>query len=312
MSSYSHAGRILYAADDESKATINSVDRERNDGNALCLVSTSNADSTTVYYHDAAPSLTIDCSSSAERAININYNVLDGSMRSLPLIVDVSFIFLSGIAFILGLIVLVYISVVVFDRYFGCTQYRTHHQDDDEGNWDEGRDLASPHAYGPVAFKARLWGLTRSERRAVLEQVYERHIANHGTRNQRRVIPIQTISAMEQTTTSRCEKDARDKKGPLCLETSSLSSAARLNQSVLESFDLEEATEEGDSLTSKYRCRTQIDARIGSSLDADERHGMETDSDQGLESAVDFFALDDDCVEPTCAICLGEYGRFSM
>lgn len=99
-------------------------------------------------------------------------------VSNIDLVLDILFIFLMGVAIIVGLILIIYAAVVLFDRFCGCSSLMV---------WSEEEPLRDNHeidgpsadAYGPVAYKARLWGLTTRERRAVLDRVFAAVVSHY-------------------------------------------------------------------------------------------------------------------------------------
>mgnify|MGYP000137023466 CR=1 FL=1 len=89
------------------------------------------------------------------------------------LIGGVVFMFLSGIGLIVGLVILVYSVVPVYNRLRG----RNQRPDEDE------HPGPTAETYGPVAFKAKLWGLTPDERKAILQILFAEHSTNYSSNN---------------------------------------------------------------------------------------------------------------------------------
>jgi hypothetical protein len=71
---------------------------------------------------------------------------------------DVAVIFLAGVAIVIGLVLLVYILAIIFDRY--CC-WLSNSMDDTMNGVDQ----------GPIARRAGLWGLRTNERTQILEKI---------------------------------------------------------------------------------------------------------------------------------------------
>lgn len=125
-----------------------------------------------------------DSASSTSQTGEISENV--------DLIVDVLFIFLSGMAIILGLILIVYAAVVLFDRFCCCAHLGGSDDRQLEPDIERFQSMPSAQAFGPVAFKARLWGLTSSERRTILEKVFSRYSRVYHKSNRSITMPTTT------------------------------------------------------------------------------------------------------------------------
>lgn len=216
-------------------------------------------------------------------------NISEGTKSNFGLVNDASIIFLVGFAAVWGLLVLVFVSVVVFDHYFGYkyrqNEQRNRNEQGDAVDDDVGYGLVSPNTYGPVAFKAKLLGLTALERRAVLEEVFERNTSTYNTRN----------SNQER---SGSQMLSRDQHQLYCHEESSLSSADSVDEASQESCDSVRDTEKSGADTTSD----------GNTLIICSSKGKNDEDDQKAKTIIDFSEFNNDCMDKTCAICLGEYG----
>ncbi|CAB9511593.1 protein ligase RNF13 [Seminavis robusta] len=244
--------------------------------------------------------------------------------ESISLVLDVVYIFLSGLAIIVGLIAVVYALVILCDRYCRCGLRWAEWSDDmfpeeEEGNEGSGtrNDRPSAELYGPVAFKARLWGLSSSERRTVLERTFARYCTKY---------PAQP--RLKAATTLNMKQDASS-AATTCVESSSVESNGTCQQPTNSVVDVEGIPEEPThpacsdvSVKSDDECSTEIPAQIKSKghnlnfngesddtvseLESEEAEAddLNQDADEvGWESLV----LNEQRVTKTCAICLGEY-----
>ena len=290
--SSSHANVVSVNENEpEAKDATNSLDCGSSSENDFCFSSASNLNSTTIPYHEC-PAPIIESPSVALNMTKIgtSNNISHGTKSNFGVANDASIVFFIGFAAIWGLIVLVFISVVLFDHYFGY-KYRQSEQRnrDEQGNADGEHGLVSPNTYGPVAFKAKLWGLTAFERKDVLEKVFESNTITYSTRtiNQERS-GSQILSRAQHQLFSH--------------EDSSLSSADSVDEASQESCDSVRADEESgaDSDSDPHR-----NAHILCSS-----KGKTNKDDQKGKTIVDFSEFNDTCMDKTCAICLGEYGMF--
>lgn len=206
----------------------------------------------------------------------------------IQLVLDVLFIFMSGIAIIVGLIILVYALVVLFDRYCGCGRCVGSHHDEEFFQEDIQANESQPTA---VEYKARLWGLTTQERRKLLKQVFASHAsqyryAAHSPLSDE-LSKAPTQESLSVASHDNCNRGANDlegwKENPLassvCIVTSDSAASACIETSV----------------------------QILPSM-SNETTNAAAEGRAALESSVDSMVLNEQqLTTTTCAICLGDY-----
>jgi hypothetical protein len=215
------------------------------------------------------------------------------TINNLEVVIDILFIFMSGIAIIVGLIILIYLLIVLLDQFYGCWGFM---------GWTEEMPMLenypyqvpSAEAYGPVAYKARLWGLSGKERKVVLERVFAEHVSHYKVITASPVaLDLECGVAVEQ---AHATKD--DDISSIGIDSNPYMKA-RIDQSSDKQSDFK--IESQNSNTGKVSA-LQMEERTGSnSLDS---------GDGDSTSGVDSLVLDEQrLTTKSCAICLGDYGK---
>lgn len=157
--------------------------------------------------------------SASTTAPHVQDSTTSHAPENLDDILDIIFICLSGLAIVVALAVLIYSALAVFNKYWCCCDcldlQNVAEEDEEEGDVaEEVHDTGpSAEAFGPVAFKARLWGLTTSERRAILEEVFAKKTTIYETLGKERS-RRSNITAKESgvDTKSTCTSDLSNKE----------------------------------------------------------------------------------------------------
>jgi hypothetical protein len=263
-----------------------------------------------------------------------NATVLQNNNHAL--ILDVLLIFLSGLAIILGLIVLVFAVVILFDKYLRCGFRLSEWADDlfpdSEATMDENGGPSDEETYGTVAFKARLCGLTTSERRAVVEKAFEKYCTKYPVSSVEMSTYDDDAKHLDKVTESNSNVESSS-VSTTCIESSSLTSDGTnlpLPVDLEGGASLDEpwsAASSNNSVNSEIESNAQIPAEIKGKPPSTGGKRCDEDSVSDFGSEADMTVDSDDMTaekdlsnshffqrlgrtETSCAICLGEYGKW--
>jgi hypothetical protein len=255
------------------------------------------------------------------------------------LIFDVLMIFLSGLAIIIAMIVMVFAVVILFDRYGRCGLIWSEWLDQlfpdeamDHDDSDNNYGPAQEDTYGTIAFKARLCGLTTSERRAVMEQAFAKNCTKYpmSITTETLLLTDGDIIAKHLDKATKSTGNFEESSVPTtCVESSSVTSEITSQALAVDlegGASIEEQEGVASSINSVYslgkssrRIPAQINGKTPSTFDEDSvsdfgsEAEMTTDSDNNMTAAGDdtksHFLQQLRRTETSCAICLGEYGK---
>jgi len=185
--------------------------------------------------------------------------VEDAPKAPAEMVKDVAIIFLVGVAIVIGLLFVVYLLMLIMDKYCCCIP----------GWMAAGESVEIDH--GPVARKAGLWGLRRSERQAILEHIF-----------------------VGKSYTPDMIREKHDEENPACIEKSATEKTSEMK----DDDNPDGGKEDGDE-------EANLDDAVTTNEDVET--GEANQEEQQVEEMNDIDEANHDVV---CAICLSEYGAW--